>query len=221
MAASILIIVTSHDQIDEQHRTGLWFEEFAVPYSLFKQQGYEVTVASPRGGDTPIDPQSLENYEATPENEAAKTALKQLPPLNEQLSADDFDVVFFPGGHGTMFDLPDNTQVQRLIKAFHEQGKVIAAVCHGPACLVNVELNNGAPLVQGKHVTAFTDSEEHAVELDQAMPFLLQTKLQKQGARFESAADWQDNVVVDGLLVTGQNPQSSASTASAVIKLLS
>ena len=221
MAKSILMIVTSHGQIDEQHRTGLWFEEFAAPYTLFKQAGYAVTVVSPAGGDTPIDPRSLEDYEATPENEAAQAALKQLPGLDEGFTADDYDAVFFPGGHGTMFDLPDNPQVQRIIKEFHVRNKVIAAVCHGPACLVKVALHEGQPLVRGKRMAAFTDSEERAVGLDQAMPFLLESALRERGAEVVAADDWQDNVVVDGNLVTGQNPQSSASAARAVIELLS
>ena len=221
MAKSVLMIVTSHGRIDEQHPTGLWFEEFAAPYTLFKQAGYGVAVASPAGGDTPIDPRSLEAYEATPENEAAKAALQQLPGLTEGFTADDYDAVFFPGGHGTMFDLPDNPQVQRLIKEFQVRNKVIAAVCHGPACLVNVALSNGEPLVRGRRVAAFTDSEERAVELDQAMPFLLESRLRQQGAEVVTAQDWQDHVVVDGNLVTGQNPQSSASAARAVLELLS
>ncbi|ALP54512.1 glutamine amidotransferase [Candidatus Tenderia electrophaga] len=221
MAKSILIIVTSHGRIDAQHRTGLWFEEFAAPYTLFKQAGYQVTVASPAGGDTPIDPRSLEGYEATPENEAAQSALQQRPHLDEGFTADDYDAVFFPGGHGTMFDLPDSPQVQRLVKEFFVRNKVIAAVCHGPACLVNVVRKDGEPLVRGKRIAAFTDSEERAVELDQAMPFLLESKLREQGAHVVAAEDWQDNVVVDGNLVTGQNPQSSASAARAVIELLS
>ncbi len=221
MSKSILMVVTSHDRIDAQHSTGLWFEEFAAPYTLFKEQGYEIAVASPKGGDAPIDAKSLEDYEATADHEAARVALKQLPALDGRFTAEVFDAIFFPGGHGTMFDLPANHEVQRLISAFYEQNKVVAAVCHGPACLVNVALSNGAPLVRGKKVTAFTDSEERAVELDRAMPFLLESTLREKGAAFVPAADWHDNVVVDGKLITGQNPQSSASAATAVIKLLS
>jgi putative intracellular protease/amidase len=221
MLRSILMIVTSHDRIDEGHRTGLWFEEFAKPYTLFRQQGFAVTVASPAGGDTPLDERSLADYQPSAENEAARAHLRELPALSEDFSAADYDAIFFPGGHGTMFDLPDNPQVQRLIREFHEAGKVIASVCHGPACLVNVVLGNGEPLVRGRKLTAFTDDEERAVALDGLMPFLLESRLREQGATFIPADDWQDNVIVDDNLVTGQNPQSSASAALAVIQLLS
>lgn len=220
MTKRILMIVTSHDQIDPEHRTGIWFEEFAAPYSLFLAAGYQVAITSPKGGDAPIDANSLAEYEASTENEAARAALKALPPLDRQFTADDYDAVFFPGGHGTMFDLPDNPQIQHLIRNFYEQGKVVASVCHGPACLVNVTLSGGAPLVRGKKVTAFTNSEERAVNLDQAMPFLLETRLRDCGAEFVPGSDWQDHVIVDDTLITGQNPQSSTGTARAVIELL-
>lgn len=217
---SILMIVTSHDRIDETHRTGLWFEEFAVPYTKFRREGYSVTVASPRGGDTPIDANSLEGYQATHENEEAMAALRGTRRLDAEVTAEGFDAVFLPGGHGTMFDLPDNPHVQRLIREFAQADKVIASVCHGPACLVGVMLEENVPFVRGRRVTAFTDSEERAVQLDQAMPFLLEQRLREQGAEFATAADWADNIVVDGRLVTGQNPQSSGSAADAVIGLL-
>ncbi len=217
---SILMIVTSHDKIDETHPTGLWFEEFAVPYTLFRREGYEVVVASPRGGPAPIDPRSLEGFKETDENEAARRALQKTIRVDERLRAADFDAVFLPGGHGTMFDLPDNPQVQRLVTEFLQVDKVLASVCHGPACLVGAMLKSGEPLVKGRRITAFTDAEERAVELDKAMPFLLESRLREMGAEFVPAENWQDNVVVDGKLVTGQNPQSSASAAKAVIRLL-
>ncbi len=217
---AILMVVTSHDRIDAEHATGLWFEEFAVPYTRFREAGYRVSVASPRGGDTPLDANSLESYEATEVNEAAMAALKGTRKLDESVSAADYDAIFLPGGHGTMFDLPDNPQVQRLIRDFAEADKVIASVCHGPACLVGVMLANNVPFVNGRRITAFTDSEERAVALDRAMPFLLESRLREQGAQFAPAEDWADNVVVDGKLVTGQNPQSSGSAADAVLALL-
>lgn len=217
---AILIVVTSHDRIDADHPTGLWFEEFAVPYSKFRAAGYAVTVASPLGGDTPIDARSLEGYESTAANETAMTALRGTRKLDAGVNAHDYAAIFFPGGHGTMFDLPDNPQVQRLIREFAEADKVIASVCHGPACLVGVMLRNGTAFVKGRKVTAFTDSEERAVQLDKAMPFLLESRLRDQGAEFVPAADWADNIVVDGKLVTGQNPQSSGSAVDAVIGLL-
>lgn len=218
---SVLMVVTSHDAIDTEHPTGLWFEEFAVPYTLFRNQGYAITVASPKGGDAPVDPRSLEKYEATPDNEAARAALKATRRLDPSLRAADFDAIFFPGGHGTMFDLPGNPEVQRLVAEFVQADKVLASVCHGPACLVGALLRDGTPVVKGRKVTSFTDQEERAVELDRHMPFLLESRLRELGAEFVPAANWQDNVVVDGKLVTGQNPQSSASAARAVIRLLS
>jgi putative intracellular protease/amidase len=219
MSKRILMIVTSHDRIDADHQTGIWFEEFAVPYHKFLQQGYDVSVASPAGGDAPLDANSLQDYQATAENEAAKAALKAVPALDDSYQAADYDAVFFPGGHGTMFDLPDNPHVQRLIRDTYQAGKPLAAVCHGPACLVNMIVDN-VSLIKGRKVTAFTDSEERAVNLDKLMPFMLESRLREQGVEFVPAADWADNTVVDGNLVTGQNPQSSGSAADAVIRLL-
>ena len=219
MSKRILMIVTSHDRIDADHQTGIWFEEFAVPYHKFLQQGYDVSVASPAGGDAPLDANSLQDYQATAENEAAKAALKAVPALDDRYQAADYDAVFFPGGHGTMFDLPDNPHVQRLIRDTYQAGKPLAAVCHGPACLVNMIVDN-VSLIKGRKVTAFTDSEERAVNLDKLMPFMLESRLRELGVEFVPAADWADNTVVDGNLVTGQNPQSSGSAADAVIRLL-
>lgn len=217
---TILMVVTSHDRIDDDHPTGLWFEEFAVPFAQFRAAGYAVDVVSPRGGDTPIDARSLESYAATPANEAARAALRNAQRLDDSVDARDYVAVFFPGGHGTMFDLPGNLRVQRLIRDFAEEDKVIASVCHGPACLVGVMLRDGTAFVKGRRMTAFTDDEERAVQLNRAMPFLLESKLREQGAQFVPADDWADNVVIDGKLVTGQNPQSSGSAAAAVLSLL-
>lgn len=217
---NILMVVTSHANIDATHRTGLWFEEFAIPYTLFLKAGYAVTVASPRGGEAPIDPRSLESYAATSANEAARAVLRDTRRLDSAVSAVQFDAVFFPGGHGTMFDLPDDRHVQRLVSEFAQANKVLASVCHGPACLVGAMLPNGKPLVQGRKVTGFTDDEERAVQLDKHMPFLLESKLRELGAEFIPAVNWEDHVVVDGTLVTGQNPQSSGSAARAVMRLL-
>lgn len=220
MSKRILMVVTGHGRIDAHHATGLWFEEFAVPYQLFREQGHEITVASPEGGDTPIDPRSLEGDESDVGNEAVRAALTGLPRLNGGLTDEVFDAVFFPGGHGTMFDLPDNPAVQHVVRSHYEHGHVVAAVCHGPACLVNVALRNGHPLVRGRRLTAFTDAEEREAGLDGRMPFLLESRLRERGAEFVAAGNWQDNVVVDGNLITGQNPQSSASAARAVIRAL-
>ncbi|MCK5386629.1 MAG: type 1 glutamine amidotransferase domain-containing protein [Gammaproteobacteria bacterium] len=219
MSKRILMVVTSHSRIDDEHETGIWFDEFSVPYTKFINQGYQVNVVSPAGGDAPLDANSLQDYQATEDNEQAKKVLNGLPALDDSYQADDYDAVFFPGGHGTMFDLPDNPHVQRLIRDTYVAGKPLAAVCHGPACLVNVMADN-VSLIKGKKVTAFTDNEERAVQLDTLMPFMLEAKMRELGAEFIPADDWSDNTIVDGNLVTGQNPQSSGSAADAVITLL-
>nr|BBH87442.1 hypothetical protein KTC_21930 [Thermosporothrix sp. COM3] len=215
----ILIIVTSHDRIDATHPTGLWFEEFAIPYQAFRAQGFELTVASPKGGPVPVDPRSEPSTEEAAHTEQERSVLRQTLPLNE-VQASDFDAVFLPGGHGTMFDLPENRTLHALLSDFASQNKVIAAVCHGPAGLVGVRLADGTPLVAGKTVTSFTNSEERAAELDKAMPFLLESRLRELGAHFVAQADWSDHVERDGRLITGQNPQSSKSVAQAVIEAL-
>lgn len=216
---AVLIIVTSHDRIDDTHKTGLWFEEFAVPYRLFRAQNYEITVASPKGGSTPLDPHNVPQDIDSVDTRATLQALDNTVPL-ASIDTAHFDAVFFPGGHGTMYDLPNNALVISTLRDFAEQDKVIAAVCHGPAALVSVTLSSGAPLVKGRNVTMFTNEEEHAVELANLMPFMLESKLRELGADVVAGAMWQDHSIVDGKLVTGQNPQSSGSVADRVIKLL-
>lgn len=214
----ILMIVTSHGQIDERHPTGIWLEEVAIPYLLFRQAGFGITIASPLDGVSPIDPRSLPSETKTKEWAEPLTRLKHTAFLQDMM-AEDFAAVFLPGGHGAMFDLPHNKDLQRLLGEMAETGKIIAAVCHGPAGLVNVRLADGMPLVADRALTAFTNEEEAEVRLDSLMPFLLETKLREAGAHFIAAPTWSDHVEVDGNLVTGQNPQSSASTAWAVIEL--
>ncbi|GMA51246.1 hypothetical protein GCM10025857_26030 [Alicyclobacillus contaminans] len=216
---AVLMVVTSADKIDDTLRTGLWLSEFAEPYTEFVAQGYRVTVASIKGGSAPIDPRSLDN-ETEKRWPDAIAVLKDTVPIT-QVRAEDFDAIFLPGGHGTMFDLPTNPELQSLIRQFAETGKVIAAVCHGPAGLVGVTLTNGEPLVKGKRVTSFTNDEERAVQLDDKVPFLLEDRLRELGAAFIGQPLWSDHVVQDGNLITGQNPQSGISTAKAVIKALS
>ncbi len=216
---TILIIVTSHDRIDDAHKTGLWFEEFAVPYQLFRAQGYKIIVASPKGGATPLDPHNVPAHSESPDTQAALQALDNTVPL-AGINAAHFDAVFFPGGHGTMYDLPDNPEVIRTINQCVAQDKVIAAVCHGPAAFVGATRGDGTSLVKDRRVTMFSNAEEHAVQLAGLMPFMLESKLRELGAQVTTAAIWQDHCVVDGKLVTGQNPQSSAGVANAVIKLL-
>lgn len=215
---NILIIVTNHKQIDADHPTGLWLEEFAIPFQLFRQHTYTVTVASPLGGMAPIDPRSLSTSEPAEAHGDALQALQYTEPLNS-VNVDDYDAVFFPGGHGTMYDLPI-PEVGRVVSQFFDAQKVVAAVCHGPAAFVQATQSDGTPIVKGRKVTGFTNEEEEEVKLAQLMPFLLESRLQELGAKFEKASMWSDYVVVDGKLITGQNPQSSASVAKAVIEAL-
>ncbi|PLX84733.1 MAG: glutamine amidotransferase [Desulfuromonas sp.] len=216
---SILFVVTNCDRIDSDHPTGLWLEEFAVPFEAFREAGFDVEVASPGGGSAPIDPRSTPPEEQKEQWAAARKALEKTRPLNRVDSA-PFEALFLPGGHGTMFDLPECKALQRLLETFEGQEKVIAAVCHGPAGLVGALGKDGRPLVAGRTLTAFTDAEEKTVELDGLMPFLLESRLRELGAKFVTGSNWQDHVERDGNLITGQNPQSSASTARAVLELL-
>jgi putative intracellular protease/amidase len=212
------MIVTSHDRISEDHPTGLWFEEFAIPYQVFQERGYDITVASPKGGQAPIDPRSAPTADDRARYADALQALADTV-ATATLTVESFDAVFMPGGHGTMFDLPA-AEVGRIVGQFADQGKVIGAVCHGPAGLVNARRADGTSVMNGYQVTGFTNAEEDAAQLTSAMPFLLQTRLAELGAEFIPSPLWNDHVVVDRLLVTGQNPQSSRSTALAFLEVL-
>ncbi|WP_047151121.1 type 1 glutamine amidotransferase domain-containing protein [Aneurinibacillus tyrosinisolvens] len=214
----ILMVVTNHTRITDDHKTGLWLEEFAVPYNIFRDKGYNIKVTSIRGGEVALDPNSIPE-EKNAEWAAAEEELKN----TAQLSRDDaqgFDAIFLPGGHGTMFDFPDNETLLYVLQQFAEEGKVIGSVCHGPAGLVNVTYKDGTPFVKGKKLTAFTDEEEREMELDRDMPFLLETRLREKGASFVSSEKWKDFSVRDGNLVTGQNPQSSRSAGEKVVEAL-
>lgn len=215
----ILMILTSTAAIDATHPTGVWFEEYAVPYSLFSAAGYEITVVSTQGGNVPIDPRSAPTDEQRAEFFAALEQLQNTKPLRK-IDPQQFAAVFIPGGHGTMFDLPQDEHVSAALAAFAEASKPIAAVCHGPAAFVNVKLKDGTPLVKGRRLTAFTNAEERETTLEPLMPFLLETRLRELGAEFAPAANWADHVIVDGNLITGQNPASSASAAKALIAAL-
>ncbi|MDQ0159425.1 type 1 glutamine amidotransferase domain-containing protein [Alkalibacillus salilacus] len=216
MANSILMILTNHETITEDHKTGLWLEEFAVPYLKFLEQGYDVKVTSVVGGKVPLDPNSIEDR---PEWKAAETALENTEQLSKA-DANAFDGIFLPGGHGTMFDLPDNETLQYVLQQYAEKDKVIGSVCHGPAGLVNVTYEDGTPIVKGKNLTAFTDEEEKEMQLDEYMPFMLESKLREQGANFERGDKWSDYSVRDHNIITGQNPQSSGSTADRFIRAI-
>jgi putative intracellular protease/amidase len=221
----ILMVLTSHDQLGNTGRkTGFWLEEFAAPYFTFLDAGAEVTVASPKGGQPPLDPVS-----DTPEGQtdltrrfkqdaAAQKVLATTVRLGSVKST-DYDTVFYPGGHGPMWDLAEDPQSIALIEAFWIAGKPIAAVCHAPGVLHRVQVD-GQPLVKGKRVTGFTNGEEEAVHLTKVVPFLVEDELKRLGARFEKTANWAPFVITDGRLVTGQNPASSRPGAEALLKLL-
>ncbi len=217
MKKHILMVVTSADKMSNGKQTGLWLSEFVEPYNEFMKKGYRVTVASPLGGHTPIDANSLsgDDEDVSKLSQVLANTVKL-----EDASANAFDGIFLPGGHGTMFDLPENKTLQKLIRDFYESKKVVGAVCHGPAGLVGVTLSDGNPLVRGKHLTAFTDSEEQEAGLDKDVPFLLERKFRELGAVFITGANWSDHVEVDGNLVTGQNPQSGTGAALAFINVL-
>ncbi|MGY5808414.1 type 1 glutamine amidotransferase domain-containing protein [Rhizobium sp. LEGMi198b] len=223
--SKILIVLTSHDQFGNTGRkTGFWLEEFAAPYYVFKDAGAEITVASPKGGQPPIDPKSDEPENQTPamtrfkSDKDAQAVLANTVKL-ATVNAADFDTVFYPGGHGPMWDLAEDRKSISLIEDFYNSGKPVAAVCHAPGVLHHVQYQ-GQPLVKGKRVTGFANSEEEAVHLTSVVPFLVEDELKRLGGRYEKVADWQSFAITDGRLVTGQNPASSTAAAQALLKLL-
>ncbi len=222
----VLIVLTSHDRLgDTGKKTGFWLEEFAAPYYVLKDAGVELTLASPKGGQPPLDPKSdlPENQtETTKRFRADAAAQAQLANTKKlaDVSADDFGAVFYPGGHGPMWDMPDNVISIALIDAFVKADKPVGAVCHAPVAFVNVRGKDGEYLVKGKRVTGFTNTEEVAVGLDHVVPFLLEDRLKERGGVYSKSADFAPYVQVDGLLVTGQNPASSGPGAQALLKLL-
>lgn len=223
---TILIVLTSHDQLgDTNRKTGFWLEEFAAPYYAFIDAGQAVVLASPKGGQPPLDPSSDKPDMQTPATErfkndpAAQHALAHTQPLAE-IDAAAFDALFYPGGHGPLWDLTNSEVSQQLIRHFQEQNKPTAFVCHAPAVLKNVTTASGEALVAGKHLTGFSNSEEAQAGLTDVVPFLLEDALQAKGAIYSKGQDWSAYVVSDGLLITGQNPQSSAATAQSLLTLL-
>jgi putative intracellular protease/amidase len=219
MTKHILMVVTTADKMNDDHETGLWLSEFGEAYIEFAKQGYEITVASPLGGKAPVDDRSLEGEVPQEILDTAKH-LENTLKLDEISDVSKFDSIFMPGGHGTMFDLPDNQKLHAIIRELYEADKIVASVCHGPAGLVGVTLSDGTPLVKGKTVTAFTDEEERETTLDVFMPFLLESRLRELGANVIIKSNWSVHVQVDGNLITGQNPQSTTSTAKEVVKQL-
>ncbi len=217
---SILIIVTSFGEITPGEQTGVWLEEFAVPYVEFINRGYKVTIASIKGGKAPIDPRSKPTDEQEELWADAIKALENTSPLSS-IKSSDFSAVLMPGGHGTMYDFPQSKTLGELLSKFAQQEKIIASMCHGPASLVNVKLSDGSHLVSGKTLTSFTNEEESAAGFIEKIPFLLESRLRELGAKFIVQPNWSDHVEIDGKLITGQNPQSSKSVALSIIDLLS
>ena len=221
----ILMVLTSHDQLgDTGRKTGFWLEEFAAPYFVFRDAGVELTLASPKGGQPPVDPKSdLPEGQTSAmarfkQDEAAQNALSQTYKLAD-MKAEDFDTIFYVGGHGPMWDLAESPVSISLLESFYNSGKPIALVCHSPGVLRHVTYK-GLPLVRGKRLTGFTNEEEAEVQLTTIVPFLVEDELKRLGANFEKVPNWQPFAVVDGHLVTGQNPGSSTSAAQALLKLL-
>ena len=221
----ILMVLTSHDQLGTTgKKTGLWLEEFAAPYFVFRDAGVELTLASPKGGQPPVDPKSdlAENQTAAmtrfKKDETAQKALANTRKLAD-MKAEDFDSIFYVGGHGPMWDLAESPVSRALIESFYNANKPVALVCHSPGVLRHVTYK-GEPLVKGKHVTGFTDGEEEEVGLTKVVPFLVEDELMRLGAVFEKVSNWHPFSVVDGRLVTGQNPASSTGAARALLELL-
>jgi putative intracellular protease/amidase len=222
----ILMVLTSHDQLGNTGRkTGFWLEEFAAPYYVFRDAGVDLTLASPKGGQPPIDPKSDLPENQTPamtrfkQDKVAQQALAHTVKLAD-MKAKDFDAIFYSGGHGPMWDLVDNPVSIALIESFYNSDKPVAAVCHAPGVLHRVTYK-GAPIVKGKRVTGFANSEEEDVHLTKVVPFLVEDELKKLGGLYEKGPDWKSFVVVDGRLITGQNPASSTAGARALLDLLS
>lgn len=222
----VLIVLTSHSDLgDTGLKTGFWIEEFAAPYYVMADAGVELTIASPKGGQPPIDPKSDSPENQTPAtkrfhaDEALKAKLAKSLKLSE-VTEGDYDAVFYPGGHGPLWDLAHDKSSIALIESFYKQHKPVALVCHAPAALVEVKAANGEPLVKGKQVTGFSNTEEEAVQLSQVVPFLLEDELKNLGGIYSKGADWSSYVQKDGLLITGQNPGSSEETAKLLLETL-
>jgi len=221
----IVMVLTSHDQLGSTGRkTGFWLEEFAAPYFVFRDAGVQLTLASPKGGQPPVDPKSDLPENQTPAMARFKKDARAQKELSEtvklaDVQAEDFDTVFYVGGHGPLWDLAESPVSIALLESFYNSGKPIALVCHSPGVLRHVTYQ-GEPLVKGKRVTGFTNGEEEAVKLTNVVPFLVEDELLRLGTTFEKLANWQPFSIVDGRLITGQNPASSTSAAQALLNLV-
>jgi putative intracellular protease/amidase len=226
MAAHVLVVATSHNVMDNGHLTGLWAEELAAPWLAFAAAGCRLTLASIKGGPIPFDPRSVSGAAPQPDSvqrflaDRAAMQAVQVTPAIADVDIADVDAIFLPGGHGTMWDLPHSAALADRIGSLFARGRIVAAVCHGPAGLVSAQRRDGKPIVAGRRVTAFTDSEEEKVGLAAAVPFLLESRLRALGADVVPGPDFQPHVVADGTLITGQNPASSDAVAQAVLQAL-
>jgi putative intracellular protease/amidase len=222
MHKKILIVVTSHEELGNTgKKTGFYLSEVTHPYDVFTRAGYDVDFVSPKGGKAPIDGVELEdplNKAFLDDPEKVKQVENTLQP--SQIEPDQYNAIFYAGGHGTMWDFPNNEELAQIAANIYDQGGVVGAVCHGPAGLVNIKLANGEYLIKGKTVSGFTNEEEAAVELTEAVPFLLESKLKKQGAEFSKAANFEAHVVTSDRLITGQNPASAAGVAEQMRQLI-
>ncbi|MGB6102604.1 MAG: type 1 glutamine amidotransferase domain-containing protein [Pusillimonas sp.] len=224
---NILMVLTSHDRLgDTGRKTGFWLEEFAAPYYVFQDAGAQVTLASPQGGQPPLDPKSSEpeaqtgatrRFDSDTQARQALASTKRLSDVDEA----DFDAVFFPGGHGPLWDLAEHKDSIALLEAFERAGKPMGLVCHGPAALRYVQAEDGASVIEGRSVTGFSNSEEAAVGLTDVVPFSIEDEFRRLGGIYEKGADWDSYVVIDGRLITGQNPASSEASAKALLRLAS
>ena len=224
---NILFVLTSHDELgDTGNKTGFWLEEFAAPYYRLLDAGASITLASPKGGQPPLDPKSDEDDAQTDatrrfkDDVTAQAHLANTQKLSE-VDSKEFDAVFYPGGHGPLWDLTNSNDSISLIEAFWSDNKPVAAVCHAPAVLLNVKTADGEPLVKGRRVTGFTNGEEEGVGLTDVVPFLLEDELKAKGGKYQKTDDWESLAVVDGRLITGQNPASSEAVADELAKMLS
>ena len=222
----ILFVLTSHSELGNTgEKTGFWIEEFAAPYYVLKDAGASITLASPKGGNPPVDPKSAEpasQTAATRRFDKDKDLQQLLANTNKlsEVSANDFDAIFYPGGHGPLWDLTSDLNSIHLIEAFWKSKKPVVAVCHAPSALLNVKDESGDPLVKGRKVTGFTNTEEDAVQLTKVVPFLLEDELKGKGGIYSKKENWASYVIKDGLLITGQNPASSEEAARKLLAVL-
>ena len=222
----ILMVLTSHDQLgDTGNKTGFWLEEFSSPYYVFKDAGAEITLASPKGGQPPLDPSSdaedaqTESTDRFKNDKEAQEHLANTEVLSK-INPDEYDAVFYPGGHGPLWDLAEDSDSKAIIEHLYRKNKPVGAVCHAPAVFKNTKTEDGNSLVSGKKVTGFSNSEEAAVELTEVVPFLIEDMLQQNGGHYSKGNDWESFIQIDGNLITGQNPASSADTAKATLAQL-